>query len=269
MAMLLRSVLLLALVSAAIAWGVEGHAIIAQVASQFLSDSATQMVKQFLGSNTMSSVSSDADDYRDTEAGVWSAPLHYINANKGQTNLDLSVDCPDSICVIDAIGNYSKRFHNDAQNPFMCNLDYNEVEPCALVFLIHFVGDVHQPLHCGYGIDRGGNDIRVNWFGQDTNLHAVWDVSIIQKYNSDYTSFAAELVADLKQYNPYGNTTDPLAMGDESFYWVRNLVYDFTGQDLSDAYYNMALPLVKERLAAAGYRLALTIENYMEHLQKR
>jgi len=265
---MLRVLLVLGLVSAAAGWGVEGHAIIAQIASEFISDSAKQVVSKFLGSASMPSVSSDADDYRDTEAGVWSAPLHYINADKGEKVLNLPVDCPDSVCVIDAIGNYSKRFNNDVQNPFQCNLNYNEVEPCALVFLIHFVGDVHQPLHCGYGIDRGGNDIRVNWYGQDTNLHAVWDVSIIQKYNPDFTSFAAELVTGLKSYNPYGNTTDPLAMGDESFYWVQNLVYDFTGQNLGDAYYQMALPLVKERLSAAGYRLALTIENNIQLLEQ-
>jgi len=208
----------------------------------------------------MADVASFADDYRSTNGGRWSAPYHYINALKSQTTLDLAVDCPGSVCVVDAIYNYTKRFNTNAQKPFACNLDYNSAEPCALVFLIHFVGDVHQPLHCGYGVDRGGNDIIVNWFGQSTNLHAVWDVSIIQKYNSDYTSFAAELIKDLKAKNPYLNTTDALAMGDESLYWVREVCYDYSSTNLGEAYYNLTLPIVKDRLSAAGVRLASLIE---------
>jgi len=256
-------------VSSANAWGVEGHAIVAQVAAAFLSESSTSIVQKFLGGSTMASVSSDADDYRETSGGAWSAPYHYINALKTQTVLDLATDCGNGVCVIDAIYNYTKRFSNDDKSPFACNLNVDQAEPCALVFLIHFVGDVHQPLHCGYGYDRGGNEVKVTWYGTETNLHSVWDVSIIEKWNTDFTSAAQELIADLKNSNPYGNTTDALAMGNESFFWVRNLVYHFSGSSLSDQYYNLALPLVKERLAAAGYRLALIINAIADSLDNQ
>lgn len=250
------------------AWGKEGHAIVAQVATAFLSDKAKQVVSQFLGSSTLADIASDADDYRETSAGRWSAPYHYINADKGATSLDLSKDCVNGVCVIDAIYNYTKRFTQDSANPFKCNLNVNAAEPCALVFLVHFVGDVHQPLHCGYGYDEGGNTVQVTWYGQSTNLHAVWDVSIIQKWNSDFTSAAAELVTALNSNNPYLNTTDALALGNESFTWVRDLVYHFSSTALGDAYYTMSLPLVKERLAAAGVRLAAIIEANIDRMEE-
>jgi len=242
------------------AWGQEGHAIIATVAANFISDSTKQVISQFLGSSTMADVASFADDYRETNGGHWSAPLHFINANKGQTTLDMSENCANGICVVNAIYNYTKRFNKDSQSPFACNLNYNQVEPCALVFLIHFVGDVHQPLHCGWGYDYGGNDVKVNWFGTSTNLHAVWDVSIIEKWNSDVTSAANELIQMLQSNNPYSNSTDALTLADESFWWVREEVYDFSSTSLSNPYYEMSLPIVKDRLAAAGFRLAAILD---------
>jgi len=265
----LRLFVLACAISAVAAWGEEGHAIIAQIASQLIADSTKKVMSEMLGGASMPSVASDADYYRDTVAGSWSGPLHYVNTERSETTIHLDVDCPNDVCVIEAIYNYTKRFSQDAQkNDYVCNLNYNDVEPCALVFLIHFVGDVHQPLHCGYGIDRGGNDIRVSWYGQITNLHSVWDVNIIQKWNSDYTSAATELLEMIKQNDPYTNTTDALAMGTESLYWVEHLVYDFTSTNLGDAYYDLSLPLVKERLAAAGVRLAAILDGNIHRFVK-
>jgi len=262
-------VLAAVLVASVDGWGQEGHSIIAQIAAGLISSDTASIVKKFLGGASMASVSSDADDYRSTRGGTWSGPYHYINAQRDETVLHLDTDCPNSVCVIDAIYNYTKRFNNDAQSPFACNLNVNEAEPCALVFLIHFVGDVHQPLHCGYGDDRGGNDIRVNWYGTSTNLHSVWDVNIIQKWTTSYETAAKELLETIKQNDPYTNSTDALALGDESFYWVQNLVYNFTGSDLGDAYYQMSLPIVKDRLAAAGVRLGKLLDLNAKKLVKK
>lgn len=265
----LKFVVLSAFVAAAAAWGQEGHAIVAQIASELISDNTKQVINGFLDGKTMASVASDADDFRSTSLGYWSGPYHYINTERTETSINMNTDCVDSVCVVDAIYNYTKRFSQDVINPFKCNLNVNVAEPCALVFLIHFVGDVHQPLHCGYGDDRGGNDIRVNWYGQSTNLHAVWDVSIIQQWTSSYTDAATQLLQALKISNPYTNTTDALAMGNESLYWVENLVYDFKGDNLSDTYYNLALPIVKERLAAAGVRLAAILDGNAKLFAKK
>ncbi len=59
----------------------------------------------------------------------------------------------------------------------------------ALRFLVHFVGDIHQPLHAGYASDRGGNDIRVRWFGESTNLHTVWDEDLVEYQRLSFTEW--------------------------------------------------------------------------------
>ena len=70
-----------------------------------------------------------------------------------------------------------------ASNPFQCDYTLG-VEPCALEFLTHFVGDIHQPLHVSYADDRGGNSVEVHFFNEKTNLHECWDTKIIEKWTS-------------------------------------------------------------------------------------
>lgn len=253
------------------AWGPEGHSIIAQLATNFISDTTKSKINTFLGGETLASIASDPDTYRTTPQGKWSAPLHYVDTQKGETNIDVSKDCPNGQCVVNAIYNYTTRLAKDAKSPFKCNLNTN-VEPCALVFLTHFVGDAHQPLHAGYASDLGGNNVKVSWYGQSTNLHSVWDSSIISKWNSDYQSATNELLAKIKSNQNYANqflnTTDALKIADESHYWVRTDVYNFHSNTtnpvvLGAAYYNANLPLVQLRLVAGGIRLAKILDTAM------
>jgi hypothetical protein len=76
------------------------------------------------------------------------------------------------------------------------------VEPCALSFLVHFVGDSHQPLHVSYGSDRGGNEVKADFFGSQTNLHSVWDDSFISKAWNDEVSQATIELEGMIQSNP-------------------------------------------------------------------
>ena len=62
-----------------------------------------------------------------------------------------------------------------------------------LKLLVHFVGDLHQPLHLGQEIDRGANRIYVKWFGSNTNLHSVWDSKMIDSYKMSYSEMAYTL----------------------------------------------------------------------------
>jgi len=242
-------------------WGQEGHAIIAQIASTLIKTDTQALIKKFLPDNTLASIASLADDYRETSEGKWSAPLHFLNVeDKTATSVVMSRDCSNGFCVVMAVQNYTNRFTNDAKNPFVCNTDVNSGPPCALAFLVHFAGDIHQPLHCGYAYDEGGNEVQVTWFGQSTELHAVWDVSIIDKWNSDFTSAASQLISSWDQ-NEYTNTTESLAMAQESFTWVRDVVYDFKSTSLSTAYYDLTLPIVKDRLLAAGVRLSMILDS--------
>jgi len=183
----------------------------------------------------------------------------------------MDADCPD-LCVVKSIQNYTSILQGE--QPFNCDFTEGD-EPCALEFLTHFVGDAHQPLHISYEYDRGGNEVKVSFFGQQTNLHSVWDTSIIDKWNNDWQSASSEL-QDYIDQNPnivdvYTINMDPLEWADESFGYVQSTCYNFTeGLEndgtiyLGDTYYNRNLPIVQQRLIAGGLRLAAVFDNIFQ-----
>jgi len=266
------------------AWGEEGHKIIAQIAWDRLTNNAQNIADEFLGSDSLPDVAPLPDDYDHTDQGKWSEPCHFCNLPKDATNFTMDY-CP-GFCVVKSIQNYTNILTNEQSSPFQCDYDLG-VEPCALEFIVHYVGDVHQPLHVSYAYDRGGNDVKVSFYGEDTNLHAVWDDKIIQRWNSDYSSATTEL-EDMIENEPalvqqYLSRMNPITWADESFAYVLSTCYNFTDSDLGlfdadglsedflpkqdpqlgDAYYNRNLPIVKQRLIAGGVRLAALLDTIM------
>jgi len=249
----------LSLIHASFQWGQEGHKIIAQIAADRIGTTATSVVSAFIGSQTLAGIAPMPDDYDHTSEGRWSAPCHYVNMPSGATQFEWS-DCPDC-CVVKAIQNYTTILtKTQSMNPTPCDFA-RYVEPCALEFLVHFVGDVHQPLHVGWADDRGGNEIKVVFYGQQSNLHSVWDDLIIQRWNSDFTSAYKQLEAMITpaMVQKYGSDMNPIDWADESFDYVLSTVYNFTSTNgvgqLGADYYNRNLPIVMQRLIAAGIRL--------------
>jgi len=242
------------------AWGAEGHSIVADMATSMLNSKAKLLVDKYLPGATMQSVASVPDDYDHSTDGKWSEPMHFIDMLRNQTVYNALINC-DPLCVVGAIQNYTKRL--------LAN--YTAVlteEPSALVFLIHFVGDVHQPLHVGWADDLGGNDIKVQFYGKSTELHAVWDTAMITKYSASWTALSAELQATIKANSTiieqYTKSLDPVTWANESFGFVKTDVYlGVTGDNpnLTDTYYNHQIPIVKQRLMAGGIRLAYLLNS--------
>jgi hypothetical protein len=147
-------------------WGFDGHALVARIAQTLLTDESTTFVLDHLPSDVsgdMSKVASWADSilYPDTDPDYlnwqWSKPLHYVNTEDWACVYDRQSECSWNSgrqCVDGAIQNYTRRLANSQQDPIQ--------RQEALQFLIHFIGDVHQPLHGGFESDRGGNSIRGN-----------------------------------------------------------------------------------------------------------
>ncbi len=102
----------------------------------------------------------------------WIKPLHYINVPRGADHVDLARDCPGGQCVAGAIIKYRDMLKDPQATP--------EDKLLALRLLVHFVEDLHQPMHVGYADDKGGNMITLTLLGKPTNLHAVWDSGIIE-----------------------------------------------------------------------------------------
>ncbi|KAL9131271.1 MAG: hypothetical protein Q9217_000758 [Psora testacea] len=261
----------LLLSSSANAWGTLGHATIAEIASNYLTAEAKTWVSSILGSGvTMPSVASWADNFRYTTAGRYSAPYHFVDAEDlppSSCSVDLSRDCGSGGCIVSAIANYTQR----VQDGRLSAVHQKE----ALEFLIHFLGDITQPLHVE-AEEVGGNNIKVTWEGKDTNLHSCWDTQMVEKAagggNSTGTlaSFSETLIArtDSGSYSSqkasWVSCTDIRTAGDCALAWARDanaficqyvLKTDESGMELDGDYYAGAEPIIELQIAKAGYRL--------------
>lgn len=200
----------------ALAWGAYGHYTIAYIATNFV-ESATKTYFQKLLNDTstdyLATVASWADTYRETSAGRWSAPLHFIDAMDNppsSCNVKLSRDCGSDGCVVSAIANYTSQL-------LKTSLSATE-RGTAAKFIIHFVGDIGQPLHCE-NLDEGGNDVDVTYNGDKTNLHAIWDTQIPEAIGGGTTkakakTWAATLTTGEFTDSPYKNLEGRVADGD-------------------------------------------------------
>ncbi len=233
--------------SVCFAWGRDGHRITGFIAAKHLTPQATAAVKNLLGDESLADVSTWADEIRREQKNT--APLHYANVDPGHDRFSLDRDCPEQGCVVSAIIKYSHILRN--QNATR----HDRVE--ALKFLVHFVGDVHQPLHVSHARDRGGNDIKVTFFENRTNLHSLWDSGMIRRTKKGWTEYAKELAANIAPQERllYG-TLDPVAWATESHKLAVSNAYAIPkdgriGQDYLDEHF----PVIERRLSIASVRL--------------
>ncbi|GLJ16573.1 hypothetical protein SUGI_0283770 [Cryptomeria japonica] len=263
---------LISALPAALCWGKEGHEAVCKIAQDLLSKSAADAVQQLLPGD-LSSLCSWADEVKFKYP--WSRPLHFINTPDSRCNYDYSRDCHSEegekdVCVAGAINNYTSQLTTYDTS----DVKYNLTE--ALLFLSHFMGDIHQPLHVGYTGDKGGNTISVHWYRRKTNLHHVWDSSLIETAIKDYydsdlalmiqgiqTNISDTWSKDVPKWekcstnklacpNPYASESIGLACE-----WAYSNVTE--GSTLGDDYFLSRLPIVEEQLAKGGVRLAATL----------
>nr|ACF83878.1 unknown [Zea mays]ACF84638.1 unknown [Zea mays] len=206
---------------------------------------------------------------------MWTGPLHFIDTPDEACSFDYSRDChgPDGakdMCVAGAIANFTSQLlhyrHGSADRR------YNLTE--ALLFLSHFMGDVHQPMHVGFTSDQGGNSIELRWFRHKSNLHHVWDREIIQTaladfYGKDMDAFRKQLEHNLTKgtwsddVSAWTDCQDlsscPTKYATESIGLACKWAYSGVreGETLSDDYFDSRLPIVSRRIAQGGVRLAM------------
>ncbi|MDJ0835614.1 MAG: S1/P1 nuclease [Acidobacteriota bacterium] len=232
------------------AWGQRGHRIVGEIAMRHLTPKTRAAVLEMLGPHGLPRVSTWADEIRGKPEYRHTAPWHYINLGDHQKLKDVKRNPEGDVLLAMEKAEATLRDAGAGRA--------QKIE--ALKWLVHLVGDIHQPLHAGRAEDRGGNDIRLKWFGEKTNLHAVWDTKIIEKNDLSYTEYADFLdIVPKEQAARWRDSTfvDWIEEGQA----VRPMLYDFGKQDgeeveLSWPYFNKAKPIVEERLAMAGIRLA-------------
>ncbi|KAJ6820801.1 putative bifunctional nuclease precursor [Iris pallida] len=261
-------------------WGKEGHIMVCKIAQQYFTEKTAKTVIDLLPESAegeLSTVCPWADQVRFRYH--WSSPLHYINT-PGVCTYKYSRDCHNSkgekdMCVVGAINNYTEQLRDYGDS----SSGYNLTE--SLMFLAHFVGDVHQPLHVGYEADEGGNTIIVHWYRRKTNLHHVWDTNMIETamkdfYNDDLNSMVEGIRMNITEdwsdeVDHWENcqnkrVTCANSYASESIHLACNYAYKDVEQNstLGDDYFFSRLPVLEKRLAQAGVRLALILNRIFD-----
>ncbi|TZF90667.1 S1/P1 nuclease [Cognatilysobacter lacus] len=258
---LLAAALLCCLASPAFAWGVLGHRLVADLANDELTPAARRAVDTLLAGEkdpTLAGVATWADELRanDPDLGKRSSKWHYADiAENGCADYEPPRDCPNGDCVIEAIRTQTAILADRSQS-----LDARRQ---ALKFVVHFIGDVHQPLHAGFARDKGGNTVQVRIPTADGgdkggNLHSLWDSGLIDRAGLDEPAYHARLralplVVDMPAH----------ALPPDSPAWAQQSCRIATrpglyppGADIDAAYVATWTPLVDEQLRRAGTHLA-------------
>ncbi len=259
---------LLVLVPASVqAWGPEGHEVIGTLAESMLSDKAKTGFQGVLGNVTLASVSNWADQIRNARPETYN--WHFVDTPRNVATFDDGRDCflPNDTqhpgaatdhmnCVVDRITFFKQVLADTTKTP----TERQE----ALKFIVHFVGDIHQPFHA-IGDARGGNDNHITEFGstqcgtRPCNLHSAWDSGMIIHTGMDVNAYVQHLQT-LIAANHMTASGNPEDWANESHALSQAAWLD-DGGVLDDAYYNAQIQVVDKRLALASLRLAALLED--------
>ena len=228
-------------------WGQNGHRTTGKIAEKHLTKRAKRKIDKLLNGESLAFVSTFADEIKSERKYREYSPWHYVN-------MDLDQDYADS--EKNPAGDLVTAIHK-CISVLKDKTSNEEDKIFHLKLLVHFVGDLHQPMHIGRKEDKGGNDVQVQWFGKGTNLHSVWDTKMIEDFNMSYLELAnSEKDLSIKQIEEIekGSVED----------WV-NEVHQITkevyasvkvGENLRYRYSYDYLGTVRTQLQKGGIRLA-------------
>lgn len=229
--------------NSAFAWGAQGHQVIAHIAQTKLSKNARLQIDHLLAQEpgaTLETVATWADEHRSPATGRW----HYINFPRDSCTYDAIRDCPDGQCIVAAI---------DAQTAILAGAGSDGQRLKALKYVVHLVGDVHQPLHAGYRDDKGGNTYQLQSFMRSSNLHALWDSGLIRYLDQDTLTLSRRLLAASRLPEP---PRLGFAQAAEESCSIVALPEFYPRRKVGLQYVEHFTPMMLQRLALAGARLA-------------
>lgn len=232
--------------SEAFAWGADAHRLIAELAERQLTPEAKLEASRLLDHEpgaTIVSVSTWADQSRRPA----SAALHYVNIADAGCIYTRELDCKDDRCVVEAIAEQVGILKSTAPD---------RVRLIALKYIIHFVGDIHQPLHAGSASDKGGNQFQVRAFGRGTNLHAVWDSELLRQRPGGHSRLLQDASTPIR---PQAHPAEPSRWAAESCAIHRDPQFYPSRRTVDAGYATHWDGILVSRLALAGERLAQTL----------
>jgi hypothetical protein len=250
-----RSTLLLALLMVlgsaekTLAWGKTGHELTARVAYSLLDDSTRKIVQQFLGKTSFEEASVWMDEEKSNSYYNYMRTWHYVDFEKNEKYVP-SLE-RNALTVLHSAITELKNYKTNG-------LSKKDIK-YRILLIFHIVGDIHQPLHCGYGSDRGGNSVNINSPYLSGNLHSVWDGQILdlKKVNFDtcmktYARLSNDQIAGYRKINE-------LKWIYESRVYLDG-AYDFKSNYLDMNYIDKNIEVIKTQLVIGGIRLASVLE---------
>ncbi len=244
--------------SAVEAWGKKAHRLVAGVAESLLDDHSRRTIRDIVGPGGLVAVANWADEIRDARPDT--APWHYVNIPLSDARYDPLRHCTtptEGACVVAAIERFTKQLADPAAS--------QGARAEALKFVTHFVADIHQPLHC-VAEARGGNDIRVVFFGQRArsvsgdpwSLHAVWDSGLLHRSGLKERAHRARLL-ELLRVEPLPNrhADSPAGWARESHRLAAEVALNVPPSGrIGPRYARAGMRVIDHQLALAGFRLA-------------
>lgn len=229
----------------AFGWGATGHRATGLIAEQYLTAKAKKRIALILEQESIAMASNWMDDIRSDSTYNYTTDWHWTTIPDGKRYEDVETN-PDGkvVMMIEKITLELKSHKLSLKQ-----------EQEYLKMLIHLVGDIHQPLHVGKPGDRGGNDVKLKWFGGDSNLHRVWDSDMIDGTKLSYTELAQSFkrpdIGTIKKWQT--SSVRDWALESASY---RSQVYDIGKGNLSYKYSYKYFNTAKLRMLQAGVRLA-------------
>ena len=244
------SVLLVFCFLKANAWGAKGHAMVAQVAFTYLDETTQKNVLAYLDGMTIEEAANWMDNIKDDHSYDYMKPWHYANFPEGKT-----AEIFEGANIMYQLDQTMKALqHKD-------KLSKAEIK-LKILYLFHLIGDLHQPLHLGYGRDKGGNTVQLIYKDKGTNLHSFWDSGIIYYQNITLAgclkaqTYSAAEVNNLQKMDivTWGNGSRTLL----------GAVYDYKKAKVSDEYVTQSGLLIEKQIQKAGIRLAGVLKTFFK-----
>lgn len=243
--------LFLSVPTTSFAWGGKGHALVAEVAFNYLDPNTRKVLLEYLDGMTIQDAANWMDDIKSDKTYDYLRKQHYINAERGQK---IGADGGENIIglltkTIDELKNYKSLSKEDVK--------------MKLCILFHLIGDLHQPLHVGYGEDKGGNDYQINFYGIGTNLHSFYDSGIIEYKNLTLPQCLKAKVYTKEELAQIGKI-DVVAWANQSRSFLP-VIYKTNGAKINDSYVDSNAIIIQEQIQKAGIRLASVLKAVFQH----
>jgi hypothetical protein len=228
-------------------WGKTGHRVVSKLAQQYLTTKAQKEIDILLDGASLVSISTYGDEIKSNPKYKALRPWHYINLPLDESYANAKKNPKGDVVMAIKKCIAKVKDQNEPKNE----------RAFYLKLLVHFIGDLHQPMHVGRKEDRGGNSIRLQWFGKTSNLHSLWDSHLIDSHGMN----ATQLLGDLEELSPKlikEIQNQSLEQWVNESQALAKIIYENTPSNskLGEEYQSRYLPLLKIQLQRGGLRLA-------------